>query len=153
MVECDGALWKWLNVVAASARECMLLVLQDGACVTGAEMFWMSPAQGGDGNCGCFTNGSLSSCLASAAEARLQELHSEARAHSGSGGGGEAAVARRRGRERVKVPAEIHELFLSDTVPRTGNLPTGEWRADARLVVLGRDLGQYAMTSQVCKRE
>jgi hypothetical protein len=56
----------------------------------------------------------------------------------------------RRGRaERVKLPAEIHELFLSNTVPQTGNLPTAKLKGgDAHLLVQGADFGQYSMTVQ-----
>ncbi len=48
------------------------------------------------------------------------------------------------------MPAEIHELSLSNTVPRTGNLPTAESSslADAGLVVLGAEFGQYGMTAK-----
>ena len=47
------------------------------------------------------------------------------------------------------MPAEIHELFLSNTVPQTGNLPTAKLEGgDAHLLVLGADFGQYSMTAQ-----
>jgi hypothetical protein len=163
MVECDAATWKWLNVFSSSSQECMLQVLRDEECTKGTmywmayeehinkrrrsahtlPMYWMASLEGGDGNCGCFISGSLSSCLATQAEteARLRKRHAE------GGGAGATASVQRRGR----VPAQIHELFLSDTVPRTGNLPTNTLAlntSDARLVVLGGDLGQYSMTAQ-----
>ena len=54
------AVWRVLKHVSARTYNHTLRthsqVLLDKACTKDA-LFWMSPLQGGDGNCGCFTSG------------------------------------------------------------------------------------------------